>query len=874
MPVRTPRPRGLGPALLQGAWILLALLLQPVCAFADEPPPLPEPDPALDARLAGRSLEIVIRSEEETLDRLRKQLERVQTRSAALEQELNAYKVQLSAHAGLLHLASVPIEDLEAAFFTSREYTENLQASLRETRTGKDESEQALLQADEQIDLNRKQLEEIRAERGRGAAAGALREKLSALLEVLQAKRKVLQKIQSLYAKRALQEADLLEAFQAMSDKLENQLLSQRKRDLFHRSEDHLQALLQKGSLSAEMGRMEERTRRLLTAAFWRVRARTLWRAAPSHLFSTLILFGFLQALALWLRTVCVRFRAAPFAASCPWCVLTVRLFQRSLPLLLTALFLYAYAEVRDIYFSDSLLRLAIELIALWLFARWGLDFLRLRETGDAAHVSGASVLRLRLLLHVLRGTAVAYVAMSYLLGNAGALLLLLRTASGVALLAWNYRFWRQVSREAAERPWLDTPRARVLRHTMASAGTAVPLGMILLDVLGYAKLAEFWILSWGRTLGILFWGALCLASLREWSRQMKAPPAAEESLVPETRRPLLWLLNRVLWMALILLAAVLFFLAWGAKQTFLLDLLRALNRPFTLGSITLQPSGFIYALLALLVTHTLARLWRHVLHHRILGESGMHVGLQESIATLSVYLVWIFGILVSLSILGVSSTSLTVGFGALGVGLGFGLQAIFNNFVSGLILLFERPIQTGDAVEINGVWGVVKKINVRSTVVQTWDNASLIIPNSELVSRQVTNWSFKDMSLRRTIVVGVAYGSDTARVRDTLLEVARANRRVLRKPEPDVIFADFGDSALIFKLRVWTLIRYALVLESDMRYEIDRLFRERNISIAFPQRDVHVFPAGGEALPGPSRARGPGLEAPAPGAGTPPGRN
>ncbi|QCQ23520.1 mechanosensitive ion channel [Desulfoglaeba alkanexedens ALDC] len=218
-----------------------------------------------------------------------------------------------------------------------------------------------------------------------------------------------------------------------------------------------------------------------------------------------------------------------------------------------------------------------------------------------------------------------------------------------------------------------------------------------------------------------------------------------------------------------------------------------------------------------------------------------MELGLRESITTISAYVVWALGILASLNALGFSSTSLAVAFGALGIGLGFGLQNIFNNFISGLILLFERPIQVGDALEINGTWGEVVKINVRSTVVQTWDNASLIIPNSEFVTTQVTNWSFKDTRLRRSIDVGVAYASDVERVRETLLEAARSHPLVLHYPEPSVLFLDFGDSALLFRLRVWTTVKDCLTVETDLRFEITRLFRERGIEIPFPQHDLHL---------------------------------
>ena len=143
--------------------------------------------------------------------------------------------------------------------------------------------------------------------------------------------------------------------------------------------------------------------------------------------------------------------------------------------------------------------------------------------------------------------------------------------------------------------------------------------------------------------------------------------------------------------------------------------------------------------------------------------------------------------------------------------------------------------------MEIQGVWGTVKKINVRATLVQTFDNASLIIPNSEFISSQVTNWSFKEPSLRRKVSVGVAYGSDIERVRQTLLEIVNQTKNVLKKPKPDVIFDDHGDSALIFILRYWTTIDYYYTTSTDIRFAMDRLFRERNIEIAFPQRDLHI---------------------------------
>ena len=234
-------------------------------------------------------------------------------------------------------------------------------------------------------------------------------------------------------------------------------------------------------------------------------------------------------------------------------------------------------------------------------------------------------------------------------------------------------------------------------------------------------------------------------------------------------------------------------------------------------------------------------RTWRWVLANQIFVGSGLQKGIQASITTLSVYGIWLFGLMIGLNVIGIDTATLTVAFGALGIGIGFGLQSIVNNFISGLILLFERPIEVGHVLEINGIWGQVETINVRSTVIRTFDNSAIIIPNSDIISNQVTNWTFQDARMRRAIRVGVAYGSDPKFVEQTLYEIAQGHPRVLTDPAPMVHFSDFGDSALIFILRFWTLLDYGVPTETDIRVEIDRVFKEQHIVLAFPQLDVHL---------------------------------
>jgi small-conductance mechanosensitive channel len=362
------------------------------------------------------------------------------------------------------------------------------------------------------------------------------------------------------------------------------------------------------------------------------------------------------------------------------------------------------------------------------------------------------------------------------------------------------------------------------------------------MEIAGYGFISLYWYVSWGKSIIIILWFLLIFLSLKELGHIFQVDPDSNDETSETSGSPVKWLLIKFGQLVLCVIFIIYLIVAWGGKQAFLLSIFQALNKSYQIGSMQFSFMGFIYALIILLITQAIAQFWRFIFQRKILAKSGMKAGLQESITTISIYSIWIIGILISLHAFGLNTTSLAVAFGALGIGLGFGLQNIFNNFVSGIILLFERPIEVGDDIEVNGVWATVKKINVRSTVVQTYDNASLIIPNSELVSNQVTNWSFKDKRLRRTIMVGVAYGSDVEMVRQTLLEAASNVPRVLKIPKPDVLFSDFGDNALIFKLRFWTHVSHFYTVETEVRFIIDRLFRKRGITIAFPQRDIHLY--------------------------------
>jgi small-conductance mechanosensitive channel len=225
-----------------------------------------------------------------------------------------------------------------------------------------------------------------------------------------------------------------------------------------------------------------------------------------------------------------------------------------------------------------------------------------------------------------------------------------------------------------------------------------------------------------------------------------------------------------------------------------------------------------------------------------LLDGKDIDPGVKGSISTFTRYLVVIVGSLITLDTVGVSLSSLAALGAVLMVGIGFGLQNITQNFIAGLIILLERPIKVGDLVEVKGVSGKVIQIGARSTLVNTRDDITIIVPNSQFIAEQVVNESFSGDRIRLHIQVGVAYGTDTRQVETVLKEVAKAQSKVLDYPGPSVIFLSFGDSSLNFELRVWTKELWDNeTLKSDIRFSIDEAFRRESIAIPFPQRDLHI---------------------------------
>jgi len=276
----------------------------------------------------------------------------------------------------------------------------------------------------------------------------------------------------------------------------------------------------------------------------------------------------------------------------------------------------------------------------------------------------------------------------------------------------------------------------------------------------------------------------------------------------------------------------------------------RALASSFRVGDLEIATGDIVLFIFIIWLSFLISRFLRAILREEVYPRVRLAHGVPMAVDKLAHYVILLTGFFFALGAAGIDLNRFTLLAGALGVGIGFGLQNIVSNLVSGIIVLFERPVQTGDKVKIGTIEGEIKRIGLRATVVRTWEGSEVMVPNSRLVLDEVTNWTLSDQLRRMEIQVGVAYGSDTEKVSELLLKVAKDHRHVLDYPESYVLFTNFGDSSLQFSLRAW-VGRFGdyLRVRSDLTAAVNKTLAEAGITIPFPQRDVHVNP--GESATG-----------------------
>ena len=288
--------------------------------------------------------------------------------------------------------------------------------------------------------------------------------------------------------------------------------------------------------------------------------------------------------------------------------------------------------------------------------------------------------------------------------------------------------------------------------------------------------------------------------------------------------------------------ACILLLLPWGYRTSDFYQIFNSVFFGFEIGGLSISVSTVLIAFGLFVLGYSITVGMRSWLNNKLLPTTRFDSGVSNSISTVFGYIGFILAAILAISAAGFDLSNLAIVAGALSVGVGFGLQSIVNNFVSGLILLAERPIKAGDWIMTAGGEGTVKRISVRSTEIETFDRSTVIIPNSTLITDTVTNWTHEDTFGRIRIAVGVSYDSDPEQVHELLLTCAKAHRLVLGKPEPIVYFMDFGPDSLNFELRCFMAdINYCMSVQSDLRFEILKALREAKIEIPFPQRDIHI---------------------------------
>lgn len=299
--------------------------------------------------------------------------------------------------------------------------------------------------------------------------------------------------------------------------------------------------------------------------------------------------------------------------------------------------------------------------------------------------------------------------------------------------------------------------------------------------------------------------------------------------------------LNVTLDPMLLILGLLAILTLWGVSTDILLHSVKKLLLGFKIGGVEISLILIMFGIAVFFISLALVRILRRRFLENILSHLDIDDGIKHSLASGFGFVGFAISIMLAMVVMGADLSNLALVAGALSVGIGLGLQNVVNNFVSGIILLFERPVKVGDWVIINGEEGTVKQINIRSTEIETFNRASVIVPNATVLSNSVTNLTHGNNWMRFSVKVGVAYGSDVEKVKQILLECAAKNKGVLKKPEPYVLFQDFGSSSLDFELRGYSSnIWSGWLIPSELRFEINRRFIEEGIEIPFNQLVVH----------------------------------
>jgi len=414
-------------------------------------------------------------------------------------------------------------------------------------------------------------------------------------------------------------------------------------------------------------------------------------------------------------------------------------------------------------------------------------------------------------------------------------LVLLIVATAGVATFMWFLR----------RPPW---PHLDDLTASWRGARRCLQLGAFLLGIsavgnfFGWLRLASLLVSgtfysAYGAVLIYVLWATLTgiLAALPFTPLAAKLRSLEQHGpLITQRASTVIGFVGLFLWLR----GVTRFFDIYEPLSRGLISLLEA---SAAIGSLSISLGKVITVVLILWLARLLSQFIRFIMKVEVFPRLGMQVGEAEAAATLTQYVIGAIAIVTAAAAIGVTGTQIAMLIGAMGVGIGFGLQSIVNNFISGLILIFERPIKVGDMVEVGQLLGTVKRIGIRASVVRTFDGAEVVVPNGDLISKEVVNWTLSDQVRRRELRVGVEYGNEPEQVLELLAKVASDHPEVFDTPEPMILFQGFDDGMMNFSLRYWVPIAGSLKVASEVAVAVNAALREAGIKIPVPQREIFV---------------------------------